>query len=56
MDPKKTQKARASAQHDVRKMVDRELTSQIKNRGTGPHGPVEEALVRAVYAPDRRLG
>lgn len=55
MDPKKKQKARSKAQAEVRRLVDREVTPVIQAH-RGPATPVEEAFVRAIYAPDRRLG
>lgn len=55
MDPKITQKTRSSEQRKLRVMVEREVTAILKATGRGPQTNVEEALVRAIYSPDRRL-
>jgi hypothetical protein len=49
------QAERRVAQARVRELVAREVTPVIRAQ-RGPDGPVQEALVRAVYNPDRRLG
>lgn len=56
MNPAVKRKAQEKAQKSTRKMVDREVTAILKGRGKGPQSDVEDSFIRAIYAPDRRLG
>lgn len=53
-DPRRAQAQRADEQNRLRAMVNREVSAIVAGRG--PRTDVEEAFVRAVYAPDKRLG
>lgn len=57
-DPRRAQVQRDDAQNRLRAMVNREVTSILSGRSAsrGTITDVEEAFVRAVYAPDKRLG
>jgi hypothetical protein len=56
VNPAVKRKAQEKAQKSTRKMVDREVTAILKGRGKGPQSDVEDSFIRAIYAPDRRLG
>jgi len=55
LNPLITQKARSIAQDATRKLVEREITPIIQAQ-RGPNTLAEEAFVRAIYSPDKRLG
>jgi hypothetical protein len=55
MDHKKARKAQDKAQDSIRRLVVREVTPVIQAQH-GPINPAQEAFIRAIYAPDKRLG
>lgn len=55
MNPIVARRAQEVAQDAVRKLVEREVTPIIQAQG-GPNTLAEEAFIRAIYSPDKRLG